>query len=133
MKYYFDTSVWIAYFNKDEPYHEETVMWFEKVKCEGHELYVSKILDNEMSRSPFYREYYTLSRQLCKPATFNETDFQQEIKHLKMKGFGSGDIKQIILCKVNTLAAVTIDIGDWPKIARELDFFVYYVADIYLL
>ena len=133
MKYYFDTSVWMAYFNENEPYHKEALLWFDKIRNGEHELYVSRVLDGEMERSQHYQKYLSLSRSFCKMTTLKEADFQKEIEYLKMKGFGSGDIKQIIICKVNNLNAVTIDIDDWPKIARELNYFVYYIADIYLL
>jgi predicted nucleic acid-binding protein len=133
MKYYFDTSVWLAYFNKDEPYHKEALLWFDKIRKEKHELYISALVDDEMRNKRPFREYLALSRSLCKYVLFSE-DIKKEAKSYSGPlGFDWKDIAHILIAKKNELTAVTIDMEHWMKIARELNFWVLYIADIYLL
>lgn len=132
MKYYFDTSVWMAYFGKDEPYHKEAVLWFDKIKKDKHELYVSALVDSEMGNKKPFREYLVVSRTMCKPASFSK-DIEKEAKSYSGPlGFDWKDIAHILIAKKNDLTAVTIDMEHWMKIARHLNFWVLYIADIYL-
>ena len=133
MKYYFDTSVWMAYFNENEPYHKEALLWFDKIRKGKHELYISALVDGEMRNKRPFCEYLALSRGLCKYVLFSE-DIKKEAKSYSGPlGFDWKDMAHILIAKKNELTAVTIDMEHWMKIARELNFWVLYIADIYLL
>ena len=134
MRYYFDTSVWMAYLDKKEFYHEEAVLWFNKIRKEGHELYVSDLIGKEMKGKPPFKEYSTISRRLCMHPIIDKEDTERARMLSKRYGFPSADIAHILHAKRNNLIAVSADITHWPKIARLLDFqSAYHIPEIHSL
>jgi len=131
MRYYFDTSVWIAYFNENEPYHKEVILWFDKIRKEKHELYISNLVDYEIKDTPYNKNYLHLSRKYCKAIAFTEESKLEAKFYSKRLRFHWADIGHILLAKKNDLTAVTIDIHHWPKIAREFNFEVKFITEIH--
>jgi len=132
MKYYFDTSVWMAYFNEGEFYHSEAVLWFEKVK--GQELYTSDLVDEEMKSKPSFREYSAISRKVCLRSVVGKEDRRYATILSQKYRLPFKDIAHILHAKRNGFIAVSADITHWPEIAKLLDFqSFYYISEIYPL
>jgi len=132
MKYYFDTSVWIAYFDKSEFYHEEAVLWFEKVK--GQELYTSDLVDKEMRTKPSVKQYSAISGKLCLRSVIEKEDYGLARTLSRKYCLPYEDIAHILHAKRNSFSAVSADITHWPEIAKLLDFqSFYYISEIYPL
>jgi predicted nucleic acid-binding protein len=126
MKYYFDTSVWLAYLNKDEFFHKEAVMWFDKIKQENHELYTSDLVDKEMKGKPAFNEYRAISEKLCIRTTIGAEDRNYSKLLSRRYDLPASDIEHILHAKRNGFTAVSSDINHWPKIARLLGFQSFY-------
>ena len=132
MKYYFDTSVWIAYFDKSEFYHEEAVLWFEKVK--GQELYTSDLVDKEMRTKPSVKQYSAISGKLCLRSVIEKEDLEHAKLLSRRYSMPYEDMAHILHAKRNGFIAVSADITHWPEIAKLLDFqSFYYISEIYPL
>lgn len=132
MKYYFDTSVWIAYLNRDEFYHKEAVLWFDKVK--GQELYISDLVDKEMGTKPSLKEYSAISGKLCLRSIIEKEDYRLARMLSRNYCLSYKDIAHVLHAKRNNFIAVSSDINHWPKIARLLDFqSFYYTPSIHSL
>ena len=131
MKYYFDTSVWIAYFDKEEFYHKEAVLWFEKIVKETHELYVSDLVDEEMGERSSFKDYPAMSRRLCIHSTVEREDREYARILSRKYRLPFKDIVHILHAKRNNFIAVSADITHWPKIARIIGFQSFcYISDI---
>jgi len=134
MKYYFDTSVWLAYLNKSEFYHEEAVLWFEKIRKERHELYTSDLVDEEMKEKPSFKEYSVISGRLYAPSIIKKEDRERARMLSRKCRLPFKDIAHILHAKRNNFIAVSADITHWPEIAKLLDFqSFYYISEIYPL
>jgi predicted nucleic acid-binding protein len=134
MKYYFDTSVWLAYFNEKEFYHKEALLWFEKIRKEGHELYVSDLISKEMRNKPPFKEYLAVSGKLCTHSIIDKEDIEYARMLSERYDLPSADIKHILHAKRNGFIAVSADITHWPKIARLLGFqSAYHIPEIHSL
>jgi len=132
MKYYFDTSVWMAYFNEGEFYHSEAVLWFEKVK--GQELYTSDLVDEEMKEKPPFKEYSAISGKLCAYSIIEKEDLEHAKLLSRRYSMPYEDMAHILHAKRNGFIAVSADITHWPEIAKLLDFqSFYYISEIYPL
>jgi predicted nucleic acid-binding protein len=131
MRYYFDTSVWIAYLNKDEFFHKEAEMWFEKIRKEKHELYVSDVVDHEMRDKPQFKEYLGISRKFCKFSEAAKEDNALAIELSKETSFHPDDIRHILHAKRNNFIAVSADYNHWPTIAKIAGYWVMMITWIY--
>jgi len=131
MKYYFDTSVWLAYLNKGEFFHKEAILWFEKIRKEGHELYVSDLVDHEMRDKPQFKEYLDFSRKICKFSEITKEDDLLADELSKETDFHPDDIRHILHTKRNGFIAVTADYNHWPTIARIVDYWILLITSIY--
>ncbi len=132
-KYYFDTSVWIAYFDEKEFYHKEAVKWFEKVK-EGI-IIASDIVDREIQKKKpeFYSRFLNMFDILSniRFANASEEDKKTADEYSKTTEFAFGDLLHLLIVRRYDFIPVSADIHHWPKIARMFEIYnLNYITDI---
>jgi predicted nucleic acid-binding protein len=137
-KYYFDTSVWLAYLLGNEQYSPEAKKWFEKITNSDAMLVSSEPITFEIksARPETYGRYLVVCKELSSLGKLKFVEVSEEDERLahnysKMGGFGYGDVLHMRVAKRNELHAVSADIRHWPKIARMLEVYDFsFVTDI---
>lgn len=134
MRYYFDTRVWINYFDETEFYHKEAVKWFEKMK--EHYLFSSVIVEFEINKNkPEYVPlFFSKQKELqnFSLVEISENDKLQADLLSRTTKFDYYDLLHLLTAKRYDLVPVTSDIHHWPKIVRLLDISnLDYISDIY--
>lgn len=140
--YYFDTSIWLNYFNQKQFYNKEAKLWFEKIKQGDNILFISPVIGKEIKRKypDLYLEYEKMIQEfsgLDKIKVITPTKKQyKEIKEIYVlnneKNASAADITQIVLIRDYNLKGITADITHWPFIAKTLNYNIdiSYISDI---
>ena len=146
-KYYFDTSVWLAYLNgSKEFYYKEARKWFDKIQNEQN-LHTSMLVEKEIrnkypDRMDFFHELLELltEENACYIIRISEKDKESAQRLLKSIPFRELDVREalsdalhIAVIKGKELSAVSADYKHWPYLCRFWGVHHHDISSIYTL
>ncbi|MBS3060219.1 MAG: PIN domain-containing protein [DPANN group archaeon] len=130
VKYYLDTCVWIAYFNKHEKQHAEAAELFRKIiETPGMQIIISRRHTHEMANKNFLDKFNRLKNLLykrgkCRGVQTTEFDRQIALYHNQYFRLGYGDCLHLQVAKKGKALPISYD-NDWHEIGSRIQIRVY--------
>ena len=129
-KFYFDSDVWIAYFDKKDERHELAVKLFEEIIRSKSIILISTRHHTEMINTGFHEKFEMLKNKLfenklCFGIKPTEIDKQIAYRHNEILRKGYGDCLHLEIAKRNKAIAVSFD-KHWQEIGNVINKRVYF-------